>query len=118
MDVSSSLTHIILCLYPCSDPEIHGGMDGMDSGEVLCHYCRFARPVRRGGLNLHTILVSGLEANVIEEDVHAAFEDRFNFVFDVKIPKDEDGFNVVDLNDGTTHAIVRFYSAGKYVSRK
>ena len=96
------------------DPVVQGG--NIDTTEVLCHYCRFARPVRRGGLNLYTILVSGLSCDVLEEDVHAAFEDRFKYIFDVKIPKDEDGFNVIDLKDGTTHAIVRFYSHGKYVS--
>ena len=68
------------------------------------------------GLKLYTILVSGLAPDVIEEDVHAAFEDRLRYVYDVQIPKDEDGCNVLNSNDGTTHAIVRFYAKGRYVA--
>ena len=82
----------------------------------MCHYCRFAHPTRQGGLKLYTILVSGLDPDVIEEDVHAAFEDRLRYVYDVQIPKDEDGCNVLNSSDGTTHAIVRFYSMGRFVA--
>ena len=90
--------------------------DGGDADSILfCKRCHYMQPDPRGDVRTWSVLISGLPAATLQEDVHAELDDHFGYVHSVQIPKGASGRPKLD-GDGYCFAIAKFYwrGEGKY----